>query len=68
MKAKKTIKQGLWLAIGVFVSNLVLVPIISGGGVASGVPTGFIGAALVLTVYFLLAMPEWKKKSDAQET
>lgn len=68
MKAKKTIKQGLWLAIGVFVSNSVIVPIISGGNVASGIPMGFIGAALVLTVYFLLAMPEWERKSDTQET
>jgi hypothetical protein len=66
MKSKKTIKQGLGLAVGVFAGNAIIVPMISGGDVARGIIVGFIAAALVLVVYSVIAVCQSDKPCQTE--
>ena len=67
MKTRKTLKQGLGLAAGVFTGNAIVVPILSGGDVARGIIVGFIAAALVVAVSAVIAVCQSDKSSGTAE-
>ena len=64
MKNKKILEQGLGVAVGLFVANSVLIPIISETSVARGARDGAIAGVLALVVYFIFSMLKPEKPSN----
>lgn len=63
MKNRKMLERGLYVAIGLFLGNAVLVPLVSEKSFAAGLREGAVGGVLAMAIFAILGVL-WPGKQD----
>ena len=66
MKNAKLFVQGIYVAIGLFLGNVVVIPLLSDRPVGSGMLRGAVAAGLVIVIFLAIALLKSEKSGTSE--